>query len=421
MIENTTKWVVAQSLIGGMPLGFEEAFGIPPSAIITAGFSNDKHYIQYMNDTRKLDIPIINMKADYETFISEEDENTYNELCVDVDVLMHVAACAGLSAMNSSNSGSKARGDADNEQNQNMYNLSKLGFRMKAKVVSFENAPAAYTKAGVDTIDKLKGFAEEFNYSTQLIKTDTKFHGIPQARQRTFIMFYKDKDVPIFKYENKDRSLLGAYLKEIPEDSKHQDIFVGDIKTSLYEFVLHHTGKDTFLDAVNSISNLKPKTVTAFMATEAIGFEKALEYLKDRDKHAYAVVEKAKNKRDAGKNYWDSTPYTPHRGELCNAVVGKHIHLCINPNEERSLSIREMMHLMGLPHDFEMINPKRNWNHICQNVPKSTAQYIGNEIKQSLEGNRESSGVKFLKQDNTRKSIDSQIAINNWWWEECVS
>lgn len=414
------KWIVAQSLIGGMPLGFEEAFETPPSAIITAGFSNDKHYIQYMNDTRKLNIPVINMEADYETFISEEDENIYNKVRDNVDVLMHVAACAGLSAMNSSNSGSKARGDADNEQNQNMYNLSKLGFRMKAQIVAFENAPAAYTTAGTDTINRLKGFAEESNYSTQLIKTDTKFHGIPQARQRTFIIFHKGKDVPIFKYENKDRSLLSDYLKEIPRNSKHQDIFVGNIKTSLYKFVLHHTGKDNFLDAVNSISNLKPGTVTAFMATEAIGFDKALEYLKDRDKHTYDVVKKAKDKREIGKNYWDSTPYTPHRGKLCNAVVGKHIHLCINPNEERSLSIREMMHLMGLPHDFEMIEPKKNWNHICQNVPKNTARYIGNEIRQSLEGNRESSGVKFLKQDNTRKSIDSPVAQQTLWWDECV-
>ncbi len=411
------KWVAAQSLIGGMPLGFEEAFGTPPSAIITAGFSNDKHYIQYMNEKRKLNIPIINMKINYETFISKEDENIYNKLCTDIDVLMHVAGCAGLSAMNSCSSGCKARGDADNDQNQNMYNLSKLGFRMKAKVVAFENAPAAYTKSGSETIDRLKRIAEEYNYSTQLIKTDTKLHGIPQSRQRTFIMFYKDKNVPIFEYENKSRSLLGEYLKEIPENSAHQDIFIGDIKTPLYEFVLDYTKKDTFLDAVNSIENLKSKTVTAFIATEAIGFEKALDYFKDKDERAYSIVKKAKDKRDAGKNYWDSTPYTPHRGELCNAVVGKHIHLCINPNEERPLSIREMMHLMGLPHDFEMINPKRNWNHICQNVPKSTAQYIGNEIRKSLEGKLKSSGVKFLKQNNIKKTIDTPITQESWWWE----
>ena len=37
----------------------------------------------------------------------------------------------------------------------------------------------------------------------------------------------------------------------------------------------------------------------------------------------------------------------------------------IHPDEDRYLNIREMMHLMGLPHDFEIDNVK-NFNHIAQ-------------------------------------------------------
>lgn len=174
------KYVFAQPLIGGMALGFEESFGCPPSAIITAGFDNDNHYIKYMNETRGLDIPVIRMNTDYETFVSESDEVLYNKICEQVDVLAHVAICSGLSQMNSSSSGSKARGRADNDQNQNMYALTRLGMRMNAKVVVFENAPAAYTKSGEKTVDKLKEIADEYNYSTHLIRTDTLLHGIPQ-------------------------------------------------------------------------------------------------------------------------------------------------------------------------------------------------------------------------------------------------
>ena len=86
--------------------------------------------------------------------------------------------------------GSMARGCADNVQNQNMYALTRLGMRMNAKVVVFENAPAAYTKSGEKTVDRLKEIAEEYNYSTHLIKTDTLLHGIPQSRKRTFLSFY---------------------------------------------------------------------------------------------------------------------------------------------------------------------------------------------------------------------------------------
>lgn len=409
------KWIVAQPLAGGMPLGFEEAFGCLPTAIISAGFPNDDHYINYVNNIQNKKIPIIHMEADYLTFKSEDDEILYNKLTTNVDVLMHVAVCSGLSAMNASSTGTKARGCPDNEQNQNMYNLTNLGMRMDAKVVAFENAPAAYTKAGEGTINRLKDFADDFNYSTQLIKTDTLLHGVPQARQRTFIMFYKDTTPPIFEYEHLEYTKLPQYLKEIPKDSLHQDLEIGDINTELYKFVLFHTKKDNFLDAIESLP-IKPKTVTAFMATEAIGFSIAMEYFKDKNERAYNIVKNAKFKKDSGKNYWDSTPYIPFRGDHTNAVVGKHIHLCINPNEERALNVREMMHLMGLPHDFELLEPKKNWNHIAQNVPLKTAKYVGTEIKKHLEGKLLISGIPFLKQNNVKQRVDSDLKIELEKW-----
>lgn len=408
------RYVVAQPLIGGMPLGFEEAFGNPPSAIITAGFANDEHYIHYMNEVRKLNIPVINTDVDYETFKSTKDEELYNEHCQDVDVLMHVAICSGLSAMNASCSGSKARGCPDNDQNQNMYALTKLGMRMNAKVVAFENAPGAYTKSGKATMDRLVQIGKEHEYSTQLIKTDTLLHSVPQTRQRTFIMFYNKSSVPVFNYEKLDYQKLGDYLKNIPENALYQDIIPGKIDTPLYEFVLSSTNKSTFLEAVNSL-NMKQGTVTAFMATEHIGFDKAMEYFKDDDK-TYNVVKNAKMKKDNGLNYWDSTPYTSFRGDHTNAVVGKHIHLCINPNEERALNIRELLYLMGMPHDFEMFEPKKNWNHICQNVPVKTAKYIASEINKFLNNELELSNVNFFKQDNIRQKYDTPIVANMEEW-----
>jgi len=44
---------------------------------------------------------------------------------------------------------------------------------------------------------------------------------------------------------------------------------------------------------------------------------------------------------------------------------------------------------MGHPHDFELLNPKSQWQHITQNVPVSTARYIGEQIKKYLENKLE--------------------------------
>jgi len=142
-----------------------------------------------MNETRKLNIPIINMNVTYSEFKDDESERLYNQITGKIDVLTHAAVCSGLSQLNAVNEGSKKRGDADNDQNQNMYGLTRLGMRMGAKVVAFENAPAAYTKVGEEVVQRLEEITAAEGYSTQLFRTNIVLHGIPQSRKRTFIMF----------------------------------------------------------------------------------------------------------------------------------------------------------------------------------------------------------------------------------------
>lgn len=415
------KYVFAQPLIGGMALGFEESFGCPPAAIITAGFDNDNHYIKYMNETRGLDIPVIRMNTDYETFVSESDEVLYNKICKQVDVLAHVAICSGLSQMNSSNSGSMARGCADNDQNQNMYALTRLGMRMDAKVVVFENAPAAYTKSGEKTVDKLKEIADEYNYSTHLIKTDTLLHGIPQSRKRTFLSFYNSTNPPLFKFDKKKPVSIKEYFKDIPKDSVHYDDYIDTPEGALghlYEFVLYGTNSTSMLEAIGVIDTLtssKKATWTAAQMTEILGFDKAIEYFDNKINEnpddaslikVKANVEHYKKKKEAGLSFWDNTTILANRGEFVNAIVGKSLTSMVNPIEERAYSIREMMFLMGMPHDFYLHNHKTNWNHICQNVPVKTSAYIANQIYEFLNGNLEISTERFVKQDNIKQKID---------------
>lgn len=424
------RYIFAQPLIGGMGIGFEKAFGVPPIAIITAGFDNDKHYIKYMNETRDLNIPIINMESDYETFKSKDDEILYNKVVKNIDVLAHVAICSGLSQMNSSNSGSKARGDANNDQNQNMYNLTKLGMRMKAKVVAFENAPQAYTSSGEGTIEKLKEIAESYNYSTHLFKTDTLLHGIPQSRKRTFIMFYSDKNPGLFNYDHTDYTNLKNYLKEVPKDALYSSDFIEEpsvILGGLYKFVLDKTNSKTLLEAIEKLDKKDKETWTVAQLTELIGFDEAIAYfeekiLKEDDEEKNKLqkilqnVKHYKNKKEQGKSFWDNTTILANRGKFTNAIVGKSLTSMINPNEERPYTIRELLHLMGHPHDFEMINPNKNWNHICQNVPVKTATFIGSQIKEYLDGNLPISSTSFVKQDNIKQRLDtaSQQVHENW-------
>ena len=401
------RFVVAQPLIGGMPIGLERAFDCPPLAIISAGFANDDHYIQYMNDKRSLDIPVIMMNDDYETFQTPEDEKLYNEIVKDIDVLMHVAVCAGLSQMNSSNSGSKKRGCADNDQNQNMYALTRLGMRVNAKVVTFENAPTAYTKSGAAVIDRLRGIANDFKYSTQLVKTDTLLHGIPQQRKRTFIMFYRDTNPGFFNYEKVPFKNLIEYLDEIPEDAGNQTIVDEKARDDFYYFVLNHTKSETFLEAISKLDpENKKSTWTSLQLTQKIGFDKAIVYFEENDNEKSAKLSRhCLAKVKDGKNFWDSSTFLTHQGRYMNAVVNKAANRMLQPKYERGYTIRELLWLMGHPHDFDLATEK-NWGHISQNVPVKTATYIGGQIKNYLNNELELSNSSFVKQNNDKQVID---------------
>ncbi len=204
-MQKNVNWVSLQNLIGGFPIGAEKAFGSPPGMIIHAGWPNDVHYIKYMNETRNLNIPVVQMNDDYETFASEKDQLIYKKYVQNHEIHCAIMTplCSGLSMLNGQNdkNSSKARGNPDSEQNQNMYNLTKLGMRLKSKVVVFENAPNAYTKSGAYVVEYLEKIAQDRNYTTQLYKTDTLLHGIPQSRKRTFIVFYRNGNPGLFEFD----------------------------------------------------------------------------------------------------------------------------------------------------------------------------------------------------------------------------
>ena len=91
--------------------------------------------------------------------------------------------------------------------------------------------------------------------------------------------------------------------------------------------------------------------------------------------------------------------------DVMNAYIGRNANDTVHPIEDRSLTVREGMHMMGLPHDMELSGGKKNHNHICQNVPTCTAQFVVEQAVKFVEGKLPNSGLKYLKQDNWNKRI----------------
>ena len=312
-----------------------------------------------------------------------------------IDVFQHLAICSGLSMLNAQNDKEslKGRGNPDSDQNQNMYNLTKLGMKTGAKIVSFENAPGAYTKMGKPIIDKLKEIANSYNYSIHLFKTDTLLHGIPQSRKRTFINFYKDSNPGFFNFEKIQYTKLNDYLKEINESMLYYNKYIQNTTNDIiYEFVLDYSKSNTLYNACKKYFPNK-STTSALQITEKIGFDKAINYFNkkiketnlEKYKKGLKICTHCKNKKDKKMGYWDSTANIANNGLYINSLISKNMHRTLHPTLERGFNIREMLHLMGMPHDFKLSDYKKRWQMISQNVPVKTATFIGLQINFQLQ------------------------------------
>ena len=69
--------------------------------------------------------------------------------------------------------------------------------------------------------------------------------------------------------------------------------------------------------------------------------------------------------------------------DSCPAVMFRNIENIIHPYENRLITLRENMELMGMPHDFEMGTDYKHAGRVAyqlgQNVPVKTAEYMASE------------------------------------------
>merc|ERR1719222_1764162 len=119
------------------------------------------------------------------------------------------------------------------------------------------------------------------------------------------------------------------------------------------------------------------------------------------------VLQHMQRKLDMGLGYWDDS--IKFMGEAFTAVISKNIAFAVHPTQDRFFSIRELLHLMGMPHDFQLENPKRNINHLCQNVPVNTAADWASEVVKFCRGEAQMTEYTFLRQDNTNQTISDSL------------
>lgn len=380
-------------LIGGMSVANAKTVGNDPAFFLSypAFAGNDSHAVNYFKKTPYL--------------VIEGEENilpkTKKAVFEDVDFVSAVCPCAGLSLLNSNNGSSgKARG-SDAVQNEWMYKSAEVVLeQVRPKVFWGENAPGLYTTMGAGVVEKLREIAKRNGYSFSLIKTDTFLHGIPQHRHRSFYFFWKDSEAPILNFYKREAPLLKDYLEEIPEGCTLMDksFGLGSLEDNQWMKFLKLKNYD-IKDALVS-----PSLTMLQLFWRQGWINEAIEWARENEMNeVLRLCERSVAKAADNKGVWDSSPLLFN--EATNAIIAKNSGI-VHPNGERGLTVREAMHLMGLPHDFDLTGG--HWNHICQNVPVKTASDWTTEVVRFIKGEITEFGGDFVKQNNETQKIDYQ-------------
>lgn len=401
MKKQKIKFATIVPLIGGMTVGNTMATGSDPDFFLSypAFKGNDSHAIEHFKET-----PYYTIDPESNEMIQEEGSPKIpKNLFKDVDFVTAVCPCSGLSMMNtSSKEGSSSARGADAQQNQWMYKSAEFILEnVKPKVFWGENAPGLYTTAGVGVVEKLREIGEKNGYSLSLYKTNTIFHGIPQKRERTFYFFWDSPKAPILSSYRREHKPLAEYLAEVPDWATAQDVFLG-LKTtedSVYNQYLK-TQETTFQEIGKNYN-----TFIQWMAYEN-KLDSVMEFAQGKDdresKHLHKIAVHVKKKLAMGLGWWDASPHFTR--EHINAVIFRQMTSGLHPDATRGLNVREFMHLMGLPHDFNLASTQ--WNHIAQNVPTCTARDMTLEVIKYCKGEITEFGDSFVKQSNSQLRVD---------------
>lgn len=377
------KWAPLIPLIGGFPLGAEKAIGHKPDHIISyeAFGKNDSHLCEHWSD-----VPYVQID-------NPEHRSVLNEI-EGYDLMVMTPPCAGLSMLNTGKSADVKGADA--AANDWIYESAIYAMHnWRPKVIIGENAPGLYTVRGEAVVERLRKIADDNGYSLSLYKTNTIYHGLPQSRERAFYFFWDKQPAPILNWYREPYTPFAEWLEQIPSDATQQDLVINQrlMDEPYYQFIKAHFKSDDARDLISETSH----TAHNFIMKKNL-LNEFVSWCEKYHEKGFKIGSHAVEKYAIGKGVWDSSThvFTDHM----NAVIGRNLQDTIHPYENRSLNVREALHMMGFPHDFILQGGLKSVNHIAQNVPVNTAACMVHEALAFIKNQHIPGSSMFMRQNN---------------------
>ena len=381
-------------LIGGENLGIMESMDgqLPEWMLSYSDFSgNDEHLVQYLRNEKGWD-------KDY--ILLDENENYKAE---SVDIVNTVCPCAGLSGLSTTSS-------ADSAVNEWMYKTAEYVLsEVKPRVFWGENAPRLFSNLGEKVARELHRIGNKNGYSLNLYYTESRLHGIAQKRPRTFYFFTKGvEESPIFRYIRRPMEPIQDILtRDIDESDRMNRLMNTDspLDNPWLRFCMHKNDCETIEEYYNKIEETTNCIVQSDKLVqnlnEAADWMESMNFPEKYSRRARAIQEKV----DQGKNYWAHGITVP-KGQI-PSFIGAMPHSMVNPFKDSFLTLRDGLRIMKMPDDFDMVVDERRGqpttpNHMCQNVPVTTARDMSDFVLEYLRGDTDTVRGNLVKQSNVK-------------------
>ena len=398
--------------------------------------------VEYIDETYK-DVECHCMTCD-------ESSDDYNIQCAKIDKLIEdnkeyiseadcitsIPPCNSLCQLNRSATSRTGKG---NRASQIMIRCVEFAMKSGVESFVFENAPALAQKAGVPLLEQIQDRIKGAGYVTTILKTNSKYHGQGQKRDRTFIYLFKGDKSPKMKW-NFDDSGTDKILSDIAESvgkieyttepqNKQQEFLQRPNRTLTDEV---YEKADVEYNRWQEVYDLLGEKMGAYL----IHFKDKL----DTEDKLDAIIEKwestnwtydvsdikkfiirASKKLQINGGYWGSELVDSWDKRAGNyyvpAINGKSMERFVHPTEKRLLTFREECRLMGIPDDFEIFKKERT--SISQNVPAITFASVIEQCYNNWNGDLEKSdniinfykiaGIKEPKITYTESSVVSDL------------
>ncbi len=267
--------------------------------------------------------------------------------------------------------------------------------RLQPHAFIFENVPGMLSArpGGIPIVERVRQTFKEIGYSLvedieKYAQVDAAEFGVPQNRRRVVLFGIRDES-----FEQDPQELLCDFYTNTLTSHKTRKKTVAEAIFDLPKFAVNKNKKEknSHIPATTNILNHSPR----FHNTRDIAIFKELALDLRRTKRKYASAEALKKlyTEKTGKVSSVHKYYVLEPNKQSNTIVShlhkdglRHIHP--DPDQARSITVREAARLQSFPDDFEFLGSMGDQYKMIGNaVPPLLAQAVAESVASFLDDN----------------------------------